>query len=273
MSFPQTRHTLILRLVDGQSEGDWQEFLNDYWGPICRFALRRGAVTLATAEDLASQCFEVVIRNKLLERWVSSRQAKLRTLLCSVVCKLQANEFRATRKKGEFERKLAEELLHTRPTSSADVDTTFFAAWAEELLQQTLRTMAREYHAAGKGNYFRVLYGRICEELSIAETATALGISTSDVDNYYRHARKRLNEQLEAAVRSHVARYCDPDEVEQEFAAEWDRLGEYLRDHGGLETAIRQGYEFVERESLEAHKPTRIRETLTKIPFNSRDSS
>lgn len=269
MSFPQTRHTLILRLVDGQNERDWQEFLTDYWGPICRFALRRGAATVASAEDLASQCFEVVIRNKLLERWVNTKQAKLRTLLCSVVCKLQANEFRATRKKDEFERALAEDLLHTRPTSSADVDRAFFGAWVEDMLQQTLRTVAQEYHSSGKGNYFRVLYGRICEQLSIAETAAALGISTSDVDNYYRHARKRLYEQLEAAVRSHVVRYCDADEVEQEFVVEWNQLGEYLHDHGGLEDAIREGHDFVEREQLEAHKQTRIRETLTKLPLDS----
>src|SRR5437879_4084689 len=38
MSFPQTRPTLIERLAAAGEERDWQEFLTDYWGPICRFA-------------------------------------------------------------------------------------------------------------------------------------------------------------------------------------------------------------------------------------------
>ena len=99
MAFPQTRHTLIERLAAGGSSDDWQDFLADYWGPVCRFALRRGNHKLAEAEDIASSTFEVVLRNELLQRWIASKQAKLRTLLCSVVCRVQANQFRADKRK------------------------------------------------------------------------------------------------------------------------------------------------------------------------------
>ena len=81
MSFPQTRVTLIQRLASGGNEEDWGQFLRDYWGPICRFSLRFGALNLDEAEDVASDTFAVLLEKRLLDRWVSNRSAKLRTLL------------------------------------------------------------------------------------------------------------------------------------------------------------------------------------------------
>ena len=75
MSFPETRLTFIERLASSANEEDWRDFLQDYWGPVCRFALRSGAGNLADAEDTASQTFEVLWENRLLVRWVSDRSA------------------------------------------------------------------------------------------------------------------------------------------------------------------------------------------------------
>lgn len=260
MAFPQTRHTLIERLAVGGNEHDWRDFLVDYWVPVCRFALRRGNGRLDEAEDVAGQAFEIVLRNKLLARWAASRQAKLRTLLCSVVCKVQANAFRAAKNREA----LLDELQQEQPAAASDQDA-FYAAWIDELLQSSLHELATDYHREGKGDYFRVLYGRLCEEMSIAEVAAALGISTSAVDNYYRHVRQRLSEKLESAVRSHVYRYTPAEEAGAEFAAEWGRLGTYLKDHGGLEDAVRRAHALVESSDLQKTKTTRIRQTLSRI--------
>lgn len=46
MTFPDTQASLIIRLSGGGSETDWQQFLSDYWGPITRFAARRGNLPL-----------------------------------------------------------------------------------------------------------------------------------------------------------------------------------------------------------------------------------
>lgn len=266
MAFPQTRHTLIHRLAQGGNQQDWLDFLADYWGPVCRFALRRGGMKLAEAEDVAASTFEVVLRNSLLQRWTQSPRAKLRTLLCSVVCRVQANEFRAARRRRLFEKEFAEEVLRGSAGVSGGPDQeVFLGAWVEDLLQNCLFELATQYHSGGKGDYFRVLYGRLCEGLSIAEVAQALGIRPSAVDNYYRHVRQRLSELLRAAVRSHVYRYCPPDQAEQEFTSEWGKLADYLADHGGLEEAVRRTYDLLEGEQLEANKPRRIRDTLTKI--------
>src|SRR5262245_3212426 len=94
MSFPQTRHTLIQRIVTRGDDQDWQAFLADYWGPVCRFAMRRGGLALADAEDVAAATFEALVANRLLARWVSDRAAKLRTLLCAVVRNVLSNRAR-----------------------------------------------------------------------------------------------------------------------------------------------------------------------------------
>jgi RNA polymerase sigma factor (sigma-70 family) len=260
MAFPQTRHTLIERLAHGGNEHDWRDFLADYWAPVCRFALRRGNGRLDEAEDVAGQAFEIVLRNKLLTRWEASRQAKLRTLLCSVVCKIQANLYRAAK----HQERPIDDFGQAEQAADVDQDA-FYAAWVDELLQTCLGDLAIDYHRDGKGDYFRVLYGRLCEGMSIAEAATALEISPSAVDNYYRHVRGRLSEKLESAVRSHVYRYTPPDDAEAEFAAEWCRLGTYLKDHGGLEDAVRRAHSLVENAGLQRTKTARIRQTLNRI--------
>ena len=45
MAFPDTRQTLIQRLATTSGEDDWRQFLNDYWGPVCRFAVGTFAQT------------------------------------------------------------------------------------------------------------------------------------------------------------------------------------------------------------------------------------
>ena len=139
------------------------------------------------------------------------------------------------------------------------------AAWVEDLLENTLQRLAKEYHAQGQGDYFRVLYGRLCEGLTIAQVAQSLKLSTSAVDNYYRHVRARLGESLEAAVRSQVFRYCPADQAEAEFQVEWGKLAAWLSAHGGLEEAVQRTYELLDVRQLQANKPRRIKDTLTKI--------
>jgi RNA polymerase sigma factor (sigma-70 family) len=241
MSFPQTRLTLVQRLVSGGTEEDWQIFLKDYWGPVCRFSLRFGARNLDEAEDAASETFEVLWQQRLLVRWVSNRSAKLRTLLCTVVRNILShrNRVRASR-----EGRLADVARHfedLKGTSDEQADA-FYAAWVEDIAQQAVESMAGDYCRNGQADYVRVLYGRLCQGMTIAKAAEALELSPAVVDHYFRHARERLAEKLEQLIRRQVLGYCPAEEAEEEFAAEWQRLGQYLTDHGGLDAAVRAAY-------------------------------
>lgn len=274
MNFPTTRYTLIHRLATGAAEEDWALFLADYWRPLCRFAARWGRLSLTDAEDIAAATLEAVIRNGLLERWVGDRRARLRTLLCGVVRRALANDSRKRSREGRHLREYLRELslagridelcVETIPGEEADA---FYQAWAEELLQSAVESLLDDYHREGRGNYFRVLFGRICEGLAVKEVADALGLKVDDVDNYFRHARSRLEHRLRELVRWHVVRYSGHDAASEEFLHEWNRLGDFLERHGGLEEALRRSYSEFDAESLREHEV----ESMTAILKNVRE--
>ena len=70
---------------------------------------------------------------------------------------------------------------------------------------------------------------------------------------------------MEAIVRSQVYRYCPEDEAEVEFQSEWGKLATYLSNHGGLEEAVQRTHNLLDARQLQANKPRRIHDTLTKI--------
>ena len=37
----------------------------------------------------------------------------------------------------------------------------FYAAWVEDVIERAVEAVAAEYYAQGKGDYVRVLYGRL----------------------------------------------------------------------------------------------------------------
>jgi RNA polymerase sigma factor (sigma-70 family) len=255
MSFPDTRITLIQRIAQTNSESDWRQFLNDYWGPVCRFAARRGNLSPNDSEDVASQTFEVLLTNRLLTRWSSQRSAKLRTMLCAVVRNILANRARVQQGRKQLLQQQAQSggdgVWHAEDATSEQVDV-FYAGWVEDLLGQAAEALQTQLHQEGKGDYFRVLYGRVCEGLKMKEISDALDIKIASAENYFKSARKRLADQIQNSVRQHVSRYCAADEVQEEFRGEWNQLTEYVRKHGGLESALKLAYE------LEICGPDRI---------------
>lgn len=94
MNFPETRNTLIQRIVTTNEEDAWRQFMEDYWRPVCRFASRWGRLSVEDSEDVASVVFEALIVSRLLERRNVNPSAKLRTLLCSVTRNVLSNRAR-----------------------------------------------------------------------------------------------------------------------------------------------------------------------------------
>jgi RNA polymerase sigma factor (sigma-70 family) len=272
MSFPQTRHTLIQRIATQGDESSWREFLTDYWGPVCRFASWHGRLQFDEAEDVAAQTFLALVQNRLLARWVAQRSAKLRTLLCGVVRNVLANRARVQEGRERLSREHAGRLddraflpVVSWPEAPAEQVDAFYAAWVEELLQQAVEKLLAEYHQEGRGDYFRVLYGRLCEGMTAAEVAQALRLRASQTESAYKHARKRLARRLEELVRDHVQRYCPAGEVEEEFAAEWCQLGEFLKREGRLEQAVRRAYAEMDPLQQKQRWAASIDVTLTRL--------
>lgn len=276
MAFPETRLTLIRRLASGGSEQDWHEFLADYWGPVCRFASFRAGLSLADAEDIASKTFEVILSNELLVRWSTTPSAKLRTLICSVVQKVLSNQTRVARNRKRLLKEYATSGEHNGPlimsttfdVADEQVDA-FYAAWVEELLRQSVDSLLEELYGEGKGDYFRVLYGRLCDGMTMPQISQLLGIKTTDSENYFKAAKKRLATCLKDNVEAHVRRYNNDRDIESDFRAEWDQLGEFMRKCGGLEDAVRHAHLNAEERGNLNRTSGGFHDTLSKVSSKS----
>jgi RNA polymerase sigma factor (sigma-70 family) len=264
MVFPETHVTLIQRLASGGSEEDWGRFLCDYWGPICRFSLRWGVGTMEDAEDVASQTFEVLWEKQLLVRWLSHRSAKLRTLLCTVVRNILSNRHRVQAGRARLTHGLIERINELAEAQDEQADA-FYAAWVEDLIQRAVESLVAEYYRKGKGDYVRVMYSRLCEGMSVVDVAESLRVKPTDVVNYFRHARQRLSKTLEQLLRDQVGRYCRSTEAEEEFALEWQHLGEHLSESGGLEAAVRRAYELLDPVQAKKRRETGLSQAVTRL--------
>jgi RNA polymerase sigma factor (sigma-70 family) len=271
MGFPQTRMTLVQRLASGGAEEDWQGFLKDYWGPICRFAMRYGARNLDEAEDVASETFEALWKQRLLVRWASNRSAKLRTLLCCVVRNIHSHRNRVRASREQRLQDVVDHVNQLNPTPDEHVDA-FYAAWVEDVVQQAVESLASDYCRKGQGDYVRVLYGRLCQGMTIAQAAEALKISPTAVDHYFRHAKERLSENLKQLTRRQVLCYSPAEESEEEFAIEWQRLGHYLAENGGLDEAVRRAYDLFNPVQAKSYKEIGLKNALTRLTTIIRSS-
>ncbi len=265
MTFPHTRLTLIRRLSDGGSDLDWRDFLDDYWPPLCAFAMRWGGLSLADAEDVAAETLQAIVKNQLLSRWQAHRAARLRTLLCSVARNVISNRARVEQGRNRILRGLAQGSEDDLPPSirtshepSEEQDDTFYRAWIDDLLDRCVQSLLADLHRVGKGDYFRVLYGRLCDGLSLPEVAQMLQIPAATAENYYKAATKRLAAELERAVRRHVQKYCSDGAEDDEFRAEWTQLSAYLKKHGGIENAVRSCHQ----RRTSGERPSRDSKTL-----------
>jgi len=255
-------------------------FLADYWRPLCRFAVRWGRLDLLDAEDVAATTLEAILRNNLLARWTTDRRARLRTLLCSVVRRILADEARRSSRRRRRIREYVEQadcdLQLTfeggEPVSTDEADA-FYQAWAEELLQSAVESLLEDYHREGRGNYFRVFYGRVCENLPVRAIAASLQLKETDVDNYFRHARSRLESRLRDLVRWQVLRYSSPDQSTAEFEHEWSRLGEFLKQNGGLEDSLRSSYSGFNVEAAREREASSMTAILKRVRTQVQDDS
>ena len=117
----------------------------------------------------------------------------------------------------------------------------FYSAWVASLLRQAFDRLLLQCHREGKGDYFRVLYGRLCEGLTMREIADSLSIQTTTAENYLKTCKSRLTKELERAIREHVERYSDNQDHDNhdDFEQEWNDLLNHLQTYGGIENAVR----------------------------------
>lgn len=240
MAFPETRLSLIRRIVVSGDAASWDLFVANYWQATCRFAMRLGNLQWSDAEDVASKVFETLYQKPLLESWLARPDARFKTLLCTVVRNVVRNTVRSLEAQTRrIDQRPSVETDLSDPATRQEMDL-FYSIWAEELLKSAVQSLLADYHRGGKGDYFRVLHARLCDEMTVKDIAEQLQLKTTDVDNYFRHARQRLADRIDHLVRKDAATYTELADLDLEFRHERERLAEILQQQGGLEAAVRK---------------------------------
>ncbi len=272
MGFPQTRLTLIRRLAEGGSSADWQNFMRDYWRPVCRFAKSRAPISWTDAEDVTAQVFQILWESGLLGRWSNNPTARLRTMLCSVARNVLSNDARVRLGRQRLLREHGPSVVNSpgSPLISSDAEDDdesrlFYAAWVQELLQRAIDELLVEFQSQHRLNEFRTLFGRLCDGMSLPEIATALDEELTAIERYNRHSRERLREKLQSLVRQHVESYAEAEQLDAEFRSEWQLLGAYLQEFGGLEGAVQLAYERIDQPTRSARQA----DVMKGLPKNS----
>lgn len=279
MSFPTTRHSLIQRLASVGDNEDWQQFLEDYWGPVCRFAARWGRLQFEDAEDVGSLTFEALVAGQLLTRWQQQPTARLRTLLCAVVRNVISNRARVQSGRKQRLQEHRDDLRRMAVSIQADdpqaveTEDLFYAGWAEDLICKTLRQLHADLLAAGKANQFRSFYGCHCEGMTAAEVADCLNVPTTTIENYVKRTRQRFADQLHKALRLHVCGYCPLEEAESEVQSEWIRLSDHLDRAGGLDQLLSGTFDSDLTVKLGRQSSARIQSVLHELQSLPRDAS
>lgn len=258
---------------------DWQQFLEDYWRPVCRFAARWGRLQFEDAEDVGSLTFEAVIAGQLLRRWQQQPTARLRTLLCAVVRNIISNRARVQsgreQRLEEHRNDLRRLILSIQSDDPQTVETEdlFYAGWAEELICKTLQQLNADLLAAGKANQFRAFYGCHFEGMTAAEVADCLNVPTTTIENYVKRTRQRFADQLHKALRLHVSGYCPIEEAESEVQSEWIRLSDHLDRAGGLDQLLLRTFDSDLTVKLGRQSSARIQAVLHDLQSLPRDPS
>ncbi len=274
--FPETRQTLICRIANDSESPEWAVFLDDYWGPVLRFAMRRGQLKVVDAEDIAAETFVILVQQDLLAKWLSHPRSKLRSLLFAVVSNLISNRARINsgreRKHDQIAGSLMDSLNAVAPQDKTQAEA-LDAEWYQEILRRVLEEEMRRCMTQGKLDDFRIFYGRIVEGMSNSEIAASLGLTVAGVESRYRRIRADFTVRLRAAIRQTVERYGRQETEEEDFETEWREFSRFLAVHGDLEQILRllEQPDFLGEENQQAVKAAVLLRIRNEIQQDGRE--
>jgi DNA-directed RNA polymerase specialized sigma24 family protein len=224
--FATTHWSVVLAAGDSGSP-DSREALEtlcrQYWYPLYVFVRRKGHPP-ADAQDLTQGFFEEVLRKHCVREAVREK-GRFRTFLLTILQRFLLGEFdRATaRKRGgiapripvdEWENRghLAPALAH-----SENPEDTFDRAWAETVIQSSVKQLGEEYAASGRRPLFAEIQSylsRPADRAAYTQSGRRLGISADAVAMAVVRLRRRYREIVRNQVAQTVA---TPAEIDDEM--------------------------------------------------------
>jgi RNA polymerase sigma factor (sigma-70 family) len=187
---PETRPSLLVRLIDRTDQEAWHEFAQIYGPVVYRLALRKGMQHF-DAEDLAQQVLTAV--SKAIDRWQIDRaRAKFRTWLHRIAHNLIINALtrgardRATGSAGSFE-----QLLQQPASDGPDSDLVRM-----EFRREVFRWAAEQIRHEFRPATWDAFWLSAVENQSIEQVAERLQISCGAIYAARSRVMRRLKEKV-----------------------------------------------------------------------------
>jgi hypothetical protein len=141
----------------------------------------------------------------------------------------------------------------------------FFESWVDEVVQVAVDELFQECQRTGRGDVFRVLYGRVCEQMPMQDIAKCLRISPDTAHNHFKLSRKLLDGFLRQAVQRRVIKYAVPQNAKAEFEAEWQALSESLIRRGGLDASLERSINSEEAQELKRREHRSVTTIIAQL--------
>jgi RNA polymerase sigma factor (sigma-70 family) len=209
--FPPTSHTLIEAITSPHREERSRALdllVTAYWRPVYTYLRLRWHLEPADAEDLTQDFFARLLEKEMFAEY-DPRRARFRTYLRVCLDRFAANQRKAAGrlKRGGGTSVLpldfvaAESELRTQDVADlSDPEAQFRLAWIRALFLESVKQLEREFQDAGKERSFEVFERYDLSDFSAgdrptyAELGQALGLPSTQVNNYLAAARRRFRE-------------------------------------------------------------------------------
>ncbi|HEY9170727.1 MAG TPA: hypothetical protein VI136_00420 [Verrucomicrobiae bacterium] len=232
-NFPNTRWTTVVNPAalsgDANACAGANEALNAlcqvYWFPIYSYA-RSWGKTHHQAEDLTQTFFQELVEGQWVAR-ADRSQTKFRTFLLTHFKYVLSNEHRmqqAEKRGAQFEHlpidfEGADEHFQALAGDSSDPTAAYDRAWAEQVVDQTLRLLDREYSENNPTLPFDALRpylpgGAALARFSYEDLEARHGVKMEAIRQRVSRLNKRFRELLVGIVADTVS---DPAQVDEEL--------------------------------------------------------
>lgn len=236
-AFKQTRWTLVARAADPagpEASRALNELCGIYWYPVYAW-LRRSGHGQHDAQDLAQGFFCDLLETSFFAK-ARQESGRLRGFMLQALRWYVAHHWEKSRAKKRgggalmisIDAEAAEGRYQHEPVDELTPDRLFQRRWALSLLEETVRTLEKEYEARGKGKAFEILrpwlgLANAGKEESYASAAAKLDCE----ENAARQAVFRLRNRYRVLLLQHVGEtLCTTDE--DEIRAELSELLEFV---------------------------------------------
>lgn len=214
-SFPATRHSVIERIRDvdpDRRRAAFGDLVDGYWKPVYKHLRLTWRLDPDEARDLTQGFFADAFQKSWLERYEPGK-ARFRTFVrvCADRFVMNTRQSASRMKRGggvvvlslDFDG-VEREVAAWQPGQAVEPDEAFHQEFIRALFERAVQDLRAECEAAGRQVQFAVFERYDLspdDDVSYAQLARELALSTTQVTNHLAHARKRFRERALEALR------------------------------------------------------------------------